>query len=225
MNLFDDLIRRTGTFCRWGVLLTGVFYILVSFAVAQEVVLRKIFNVSMMGIDEMSGFVLAIGTSWGFAFALLHRAHIRIDTVLLVLPQRARAVLDILGLILIVRFRRHSHLVRQGPPDPFGRAGVQRAAGRFSALDPAGAVGHRVRHLLGPGGSSSAPRPDRFLRRRPGEAACSDRVTLGDGRGGSGKTGGGALPGGAALITLTMAMLLGLMALTIPSSRCSASSA
>ena len=104
MNLVDDLIRRTGTFCRWGVLLTGVFYILVSFAVAQEVVLRKIFNVSMMGIDEMSGFVLAIGTSWGFAFALLHRAHIRIDTVLLVLPQRARAVLDILGLILIGGF-------------------------------------------------------------------------------------------------------------------------
>ena len=34
MNLLDDLIRRTGTFCRWGVLLTGVFYVLVSFSVA-----------------------------------------------------------------------------------------------------------------------------------------------------------------------------------------------
>ena len=104
MNLFDDLIRRTGAFCRWGVLLTGVFYVLVSLAVAQEVVLRKVFGVSMMGIDEMSGFVLAIGTSWGFAFALLHRGHIRIDTVMLVLPQRARAVLDILGLVLIGGF-------------------------------------------------------------------------------------------------------------------------
>ena len=104
MNLLDDLIRWTGTFCRWGVLLTGVFYVLVSVSVAYEVVVRKLFNVSMMGIDEMSGFVLAMGTSWGFAFALLHRGHIRIDSVMLVLPQRARAFLDILGLIMIVGF-------------------------------------------------------------------------------------------------------------------------
>jgi TRAP-type C4-dicarboxylate transport system permease small subunit len=50
------------------------------------------------GADEFSGFALAIGSAWAFGFAILERAHVRIDSVYTTLPRPVCAALDILGL-------------------------------------------------------------------------------------------------------------------------------
>ena len=104
MGWLDRLIRRTGAVCRAGALICGGLCVLVSFVIAGAVIMRKVFNVSIVGADEISSFILAASCSWGFAFALLHRAHVRVESLQLVLPRRLCAILDIVGLILLGAF-------------------------------------------------------------------------------------------------------------------------
>ena len=68
-------------------------------AIAVEVVLRKGFNMSLRGVDEISSYVFAVSVAWAFAFALVERAHIRIDLIHERLPSGGRVVLDILALV------------------------------------------------------------------------------------------------------------------------------
>ena len=104
MGLLDRLIHGIGAVCRAGALVCGGLCVLVSFVIAVAVVMRKVFNVSIVGADEISSFILAASCSWGFAFALLHRAHVRVESLQLVLPRRLCAILDIVGLILLGAF-------------------------------------------------------------------------------------------------------------------------
>ena len=104
MGWLDRLIHRTGAVCRAGALICGGLCVLVSFVIAGAVIMRKVFNVSIVGADEISSFILAASCSWGFAFALLHRAHVRVESLQLVLPRRLCAILDIVGLILLGAF-------------------------------------------------------------------------------------------------------------------------
>jgi TRAP-type C4-dicarboxylate transport system permease small subunit len=67
--------------------------------VALETVMRKAFNTSMEGADELGGYVLAIGSSLAFVVALADRGHIRIDFVHRFLPRAAQAALDWLAAV------------------------------------------------------------------------------------------------------------------------------
>ena len=44
------------------------------------------------------------GAAWGLGAALLDRAHIRIDSLYVLLPQKLRLALDVVALILLVGF-------------------------------------------------------------------------------------------------------------------------
>lgn len=98
LDTLDRLVERVHTLARYGVWFGGGLILLAAFVVSIDVAIRKLFNVSLGGADEFSGFALAIGSAWAFGFALLERAHVRIDSVYTTLPRPARAVLDILGL-------------------------------------------------------------------------------------------------------------------------------
>jgi TRAP-type C4-dicarboxylate transport system permease small subunit len=82
----------------------GALVLLAAALIAVDVVLRKIFNASIGGADELAGYALAIGTAWGLGAALLDRAHIRIDSLYLLFPGALRHLLDALGLVLLVGF-------------------------------------------------------------------------------------------------------------------------
>jgi TRAP-type C4-dicarboxylate transport system permease small subunit len=69
-----------------------------------EVFARKFFGFSLQGADEISGFVLAIASTIGFAYALHLRAHIRIDVVLVLLPTPVQALLNVLAYLLFTYF-------------------------------------------------------------------------------------------------------------------------
>jgi TRAP-type C4-dicarboxylate transport system permease small subunit len=98
LDTLDRLVERVHTLARYGVWFGGGLILLAAFVVSFDVTIRKLFNISLGGADEFSGFALAIGSAWAFGFALLERAHVRIDSVYTTLPRPARAVLDILGL-------------------------------------------------------------------------------------------------------------------------------
>jgi TRAP-type C4-dicarboxylate transport system permease small subunit len=75
----------------------GAIFVLLSLAVAVEVTMRKVLNVSLQGVDELGGYALAIGAGVSFALALVARAHIRIDLVHERLPRGLRIVLNLVA--------------------------------------------------------------------------------------------------------------------------------
>ena len=54
---------------------------------------------SIVGADEIAGYVLAASVTWGASLALIRRAHVRIDVLHARFPPRVRAALDLLALL------------------------------------------------------------------------------------------------------------------------------
>lgn len=81
----------------------GAGYVLLVQAVvtAVEIVVRKLFNHSFQGVDELGGYALAIAGSIGFGYAVVTCAHTRIDLVLSKLPLVLRAVLHMLAGVVL----------------------------------------------------------------------------------------------------------------------------
>lgn len=100
----DRLLEVSRGVARIGAWFGGALIIASAFLVGIEVVIRKAFDLTIGGADELSGFALAISTSWALAFALLERAHIRIDSLYAHLPVRLCALLDLVGLALFTAF-------------------------------------------------------------------------------------------------------------------------
>jgi TRAP-type mannitol/chloroaromatic compound transport system permease small subunit len=100
----DPLLGLARRIARIGAWFGGVLLIAAALLVGVEVVIRRAFSVSVGGTDELAGYALAISTTWALAFALLERAHIRIDSLYVHLPARLCALLDIAGLLLLIAF-------------------------------------------------------------------------------------------------------------------------
>lgn len=97
MNRLIHLAGRVSTWAAW---LSGGLLFLTAVLIAVEVVLRKVFALSLGGADEISNYVLAVTSSWTFGYALLRKAHIRIDALYLRLGPSARVALDLASLVL-----------------------------------------------------------------------------------------------------------------------------
>jgi TRAP-type C4-dicarboxylate transport system permease small subunit len=82
----------------------GLLVLAAAFLVALEVTLRGLFAVSLGGADELSGYALAIATSWGLPFVLLERGHVRVNSFYTRLPARLVAALDVLALAVLTAF-------------------------------------------------------------------------------------------------------------------------
>lgn len=100
----DPLLALAYRIARAGAWLGGALIIASALLIGVEVVIRKALNWTIGGADEISGYALAISTTMALAFALLERAHIRIDSLYAHLPVRVCAVLDVLGLSLFIGF-------------------------------------------------------------------------------------------------------------------------
>lgn len=72
-----------------------------SFLIVAEILARKLFNWSLQGVDEIGGYVVAIVGTFGMALAAVERAHTRIDVLLLRLPPRAQAGLNLLAYVAL----------------------------------------------------------------------------------------------------------------------------
>lgn len=75
----------------------GAMLLAMSFVITAEALLRKFLNFSFGGVDEVTSYVFAITATWAFSFAVLERAHIRIDLVRGWLPRPLRTSLDVLS--------------------------------------------------------------------------------------------------------------------------------
>ena len=89
---------------RIAVWIGGLMIVLTAGLITVEVVLRKVANMSTGGADELSGYALAIGSSWSMGFALLRRAHVRVDAIYARFGSRPRAWLDCLAILSMTIF-------------------------------------------------------------------------------------------------------------------------
>jgi TRAP-type C4-dicarboxylate transport system permease small subunit len=100
----ESSLAGRGQLTRWGLWFGGALVLLAALLIGVDVVLRKFFTKSIGGADELAGYALAIGSAWGFAAALVDRAHIRIDSLYILFPSWLRIVLDLAGLALFIAF-------------------------------------------------------------------------------------------------------------------------
>jgi TRAP-type C4-dicarboxylate transport system permease small subunit len=101
-GLIDPLIlwaRRLSQYCAWA---GGAIFFASAVLITVEVFIRKFLSRSLGGADELSGYGFAVAVTFGFACAVLDRAHIRVDTFHNWFSERAKAVLDIGAAVLMI---------------------------------------------------------------------------------------------------------------------------
>lgn len=92
------MLRSLERVAHWGVWMGGVALLGVAFFVALEVILRKVFLIGLSAAADLSGYALAISYAWGLSFALLKRAHVRVDAVIRLFPRKVCAAFDVVAL-------------------------------------------------------------------------------------------------------------------------------
>lgn len=111
----DRVLQIAYVVARGGAWFGGTLILTAAIIVALDVIVRNIFVVTFGGADELAGYALAVGSAWALAFALLERAHVRIDLLYQNLPLRLAALLDILCLATFAAFvmllTRHGYAV------------------------------------------------------------------------------------------------------------------
>lgn len=92
----------------WPGYLAGALYFVLAFFVTYDVLARK--WGSYVGLpttrvtDEISGYLLALAATWGFAFALRTGGHVRIDVMFPYLARKLRTAVDVLAQLLMATF-------------------------------------------------------------------------------------------------------------------------
>lgn len=99
-RLVSGLDRVATWAARTGGIAIGISAILVSI----DVILRKLVGLTLGAMDEITGYIFIVATSWSFAFALIRRSHIRIDTLYVWFPAKIQIVLDLVCMTVMAGF-------------------------------------------------------------------------------------------------------------------------
>ncbi len=89
---------------RWLGTLFGLIFVALSCLVAVETFVRKAFNFSLQGADELGGYALAFGATIAFSLALMGRSHIRVDVFHDRLPAVLQTALNWLSVVCLAAF-------------------------------------------------------------------------------------------------------------------------
>ena len=100
----ESLDRGLQWVCEKAALVCGAMLIASAIYVSADLIARKVLNLSLVGANEISGYVLGISTAWAFSYALLKRSHIRIDVFYRYLPRPWQAAVDVLAVAALAGF-------------------------------------------------------------------------------------------------------------------------
>jgi TRAP-type C4-dicarboxylate transport system permease small subunit len=84
--------------------IAGAGLVLLSVAITVDIVTRKFFHWSLQGTDELGGYVLALVAVFGFPFALLNRAHTRVDVLTSRMGARGRIASNVFAYATILLY-------------------------------------------------------------------------------------------------------------------------
>lgn len=82
----------------WMARIGGLMLVGSSVVITMEILARKVIHIPFSVGTELSSYALAISASWSFSYALLNRAHVRIDVIRNWTPPGIRFGLDVLAL-------------------------------------------------------------------------------------------------------------------------------
>jgi TRAP-type C4-dicarboxylate transport system permease small subunit len=101
--MMDDnpLARWLHAPARWIAIIGGWWLLALAFLTVFEIFARKLLAFSLLGVDEIGAYTLAIFSTLSFAYALVARSHTRVDFLLGHLPGPVRAVLNALAFLLL----------------------------------------------------------------------------------------------------------------------------
>ena len=83
-------------------LAAGWLFVFCAFFITLEVLARNFFGFSTQSTTELSGYMLAVGISWGLAHALAERIHVRVDVLINKLPAGVRYYLHAVALAALL---------------------------------------------------------------------------------------------------------------------------
>jgi len=78
--------------------LGGALILICAFLVSLDVVFRNVFKLAIFESYELTGYGIALATAFGLSWALVTKAHIRIEVIYNLLGVKPRAYLDICAL-------------------------------------------------------------------------------------------------------------------------------
>lgn len=96
----DRFLTRLRALNRVVAVLIGIMLLACAGFVLLDIVLRQVGS-SFGGTDEVSGYVMAIATSWGMAYAMLELGHVRIDILRSRVAGRGRCLFDLASLMIM----------------------------------------------------------------------------------------------------------------------------
>ena len=102
--MLESIHSRLERISQLAVWVGGAALLAAAVMVTVDVFARKIFNVTMSGSDEYSGYIFSATTTWAYSYCLLHRSNVRIDALYNYLPRKVTAVLDVVGLLLLLYY-------------------------------------------------------------------------------------------------------------------------
>ena len=94
LDIFTPVARAVAIACGWALMAISVLTCI-------DIVGRKFFAFSFQGVDELSGYTMAIVSAAGFAYALSTRAHMRITLLFPHIPPLARSVLNVVAMLTL----------------------------------------------------------------------------------------------------------------------------
>ncbi len=80
----------------------GWCYLLITLLICFDIVARRLLGFSTEATIEMTGYLMAVGMSWGLAGTLFERGHVRIDVLVQKLPLKIRVWLHLAALAALL---------------------------------------------------------------------------------------------------------------------------
>lgn len=98
MSRSSTLAARGSQFLAW---IGGGLMLVSAVLISLDVIVRNLFASTIFESFELSTYALAATVSFGFAFALTSKAHIRIEVLYVLLPPPLRRALDLLAIVAL----------------------------------------------------------------------------------------------------------------------------
>lgn len=94
-GVLDSSLKGAAKVSQWLAWLGGAMLLACAILVSLDVVTRAAFKVTYFESFELSTYAFAIATAMGMSYALVSRAHIRIEVLYMLLPPKRRGWVDL----------------------------------------------------------------------------------------------------------------------------------
>ena len=95
--LLERIVKVFDNISRYWAIAGGWLLMALTLYISIDVLLRKMFAISVQGSDELGGYV-------GFSWTLCNRAHIRLNFILPRMPAGARVIVNFIAYIILAGF-------------------------------------------------------------------------------------------------------------------------